>query len=90
MEFPGGASIIESISYLDKDDINGPGLCHFLKKTGDRSIDYAIFKISSYIQSSEQSERVKFSKDLEDLMQMLGSSNLNYLFSSLEKLVIQI
>jgi hypothetical protein len=87
MEFPAGTSVVDTISYLNKDDINGPGLSQFQKKTGDRSIDFAIYKISTYIQSSDLSERVKFTKELEELIQMLGPSNMSYLYSSLEKLV---
>jgi len=89
MEYPSGPSITESISFLDKDDINGPSQCLFPKKTGDISIDFALYKISQFSQSSEKSERIKFAKDLDDLLVMLGPNNLSPLLSSLEKLVTQ-
>lgn len=90
MEYPSGPSIIETISFLDKDDINGPGQCLFPKKTGDTSIDFAFYKISQFSQSSEKSDRLKFVKELDDLLEMLGPNNLSPLFSALEKLVRKI
>lgn len=87
MEYPSGPSIVESISFLDKDDINGPGQCIFPRKTGDVSIDFAFYKISQFSQSSEKSDRIKFAKELDDLLVMLGPNNFSPLLSSLDKLV---
>ncbi|OMJ92838.1 hypothetical protein SteCoe_4286 [Stentor coeruleus] len=74
------------ISFLDKDDISGPGRENYVKRTGDKSVDYALFKISQFSSSSEPSERIKFTKELEELSLQLGSRNLSSLIHVLHKL----
>jgi HEAT repeat protein len=85
MEFAPSSTTEES--YLDKDDINGPGVEKYVKRTGDKSVDFALYKISQYSASTELSERIKFAKELEELALQLGSHNISSLFNVLTKLV---
>lgn len=88
MEFGKLSTPSGEISFLDKDDINGPGRENYVKRTGDKSVDYALFKISQFSSSSEPSERIKFTKELVELTLQLGSRNLSSLIHVLHKLVI--
>lgn len=74
-------------SFLDKDDINGPGSQKYVKRTGDKSIDYAYFKIGQYSSSNDVSERIKFTKELKELALQLGTRNLPSLTNVINKLV---
>ena len=86
MEFPVNPNPSAEISYLDKDDINGPGLQKYIKRTGDTSVDFALYKISQFSASSELSERLRFTKDLAELALQLGVRNLSSLGSVIKKL----
>lgn len=81
------SSSFGEVSFLDKDDINGPGQEKYVKRTGDKSIDFALFKISQYSNSAELSDRIKFSKELEEILQQLGSRNSSSLNHVLQKYV---
>ncbi|OMJ83774.1 hypothetical protein SteCoe_15253 [Stentor coeruleus] len=59
-----------------------------MRKTGDKSIDFALYKISQFSLSPDLSERVKFTKELDDLALQLGAFNAVHIFSILQKLVI--
>lgn len=85
MEFPVGSTSTET-SYLDKDDINGPGLQKYMRRTGDTSVDYALFKIAQYSSSNELSERMKFTKELDELALQLGLRNISSLHNVVKKL----
>ena len=87
MEISAGLNFLGEDSFLDKDDINGPGAEKYLKRTGDKSVDYSLFKISQYCTSSEASERIKFAKELEELTLQLGPRNLSSLYGVLNKQV---
>lgn len=87
MEFPISATESDSISFLDKDDISGPGHANYIKRTGDRSVDYALFKISTYSTSTESLERLKFVRDLEELTLLLGPTSIPTLSHVLQTLV---
>ena len=64
--------IPSSATALDLDDLNGPGSCRFPKKTGDLSVDFALFKISVYASAGTLADRVKFTMQLGELAQQLG------------------
>ena len=87
MEFPISSSPLGEESYLLKDDINGPGLEKYIKRTGDKSVDYALYKISQFSLSNEISDRLKFTKELEELSLQLGIRNVSSLYQILDKLV---
>lgn len=61
-----------------------------MRKTGDKSIDFALYKISHFSLSPDLSERVKFTKELDELALQLGAFNAVHIFSILQKLVISI
>jgi hypothetical protein len=87
MEFPTSSGFNSEVSFLDKDDINGPGLERYKKRTGDKSVDFAFFKISQFSQSTELTDRIKFVKELDELLAQLGLHNLSSFSSFLSKLV---
>ena len=86
MEFSVSPNSTLETSSLDKDDINGPGLEKYIKRTGDKSVDYALYKISQYSNSSEIAERVKFTKELDELALQLGYRNISSLHNVIKKL----
>lgn len=111
LEFPTITCIIGEGSFLDKDDINGPGYpmnpeapdpndpqanppitsnSNFMRRTGDRSIDFALYKISQFSLSPDLAERLKFVKELDELSLQLGAFNATHIFSILQKLVTHI
>jgi|688.fasta_scaffold1079468_2 hypothetical protein len=51
-------------SYLDIDDMNGPGLCKFPKLNGNPEIDFALFKINRYAHCDKVAERLLFVREL--------------------------
>jgi hypothetical protein len=87
MESVLGSFMSNDFSFLDKDDINGPGSQKYVKRTGDKSIDYAYFKIGQYSSSNDVSERIKFTKELKELALQLGTRNLPSLTNVINKLV---
>ena len=87
MEFPVNPNPSGEISYLDKDDINGPGLQKYIKRTGDTSVDFALYKISQFSASGELSERLRFAKELDELALQLGVRNLPSLSNVVKRLV---
>lgn len=74
-------------SALDQDDLNGPGLGKFPRKTGDLSTDFALFKITQYAISSSITERIKFTRGLTEILLQLGKSSKEALFGIFDKIV---
>lgn len=87
MESAGGSYISNDFSFLDKDDINGPGSQKYVRRTGDKSVDYSLFKIAQYSGSTDVSERIKFTKELKELALQLGKRNIPTLKQVIKRLV---
>ena len=74
-------------SYLDQDDLNGPGAWNFPQKTGDPTMDFALFKISRFQDSETVTERRQFAKELAQTARELGSRAHEFLPNVLTRLV---
>ncbi|CAG9333417.1 unnamed protein product [Blepharisma stoltei] len=74
-------------SALDQDDWNGPGVVNFPRSTGDLSIDFALFKISQYAISTSISDRIKFTRNLPELLQQLGKSSKDSAFNVFSQII---
>lgn len=64
--------MIDTRSYLNIDDMNGRGLGGYPEITGDHAIDFALFKIASYGQTEQLSDRINFVRELGDTCRELG------------------
>lgn len=87
MESAGGTYFSNDFSFLDKDDINGPGSQKYVRRTGDKSVDYSLYKIAQYSGSTDVAERIKFTKELRELTLQLGNRNIPTLTHVINKLV---
>ncbi|CAG9329754.1 unnamed protein product [Blepharisma stoltei] len=90
MEFSARADIMLNLpegSALDNDDLNGPGSISFPRKTGDLSTDFALFKITQYVISTSISDRIKFTRNLPELLQQLGKSSKEFAFNLFRKVI---
>jgi len=74
-------------SYLDQDDLNGPGAWNFPQKTGDPTMDFALFKISRFQDSETVTERRQFAKELAQTARELGNRAHEFLPNVLSRLV---
>lgn len=74
-------------SALDIDDLNGPGLCLFPHPTGDLSVDYGLFILSTYSESKHFGDRLRFAKNLHRLLVYLGGQQTQQIVALLHKYV---
>ena len=63
---------VDNKSYLDVDDLNGIGKGNVPERTGNKAIDFALFKINLFAVSENTSDRKNFIKDLVDTFRELG------------------
>jgi len=80
--------IVDKRSYLDLDDINGPGLRTYKKTSAFSSVDFALFKIQGYSLSESASDRKKFVVELPNTIEDLGAIAYQYLDPVLTSIVI--
>lgn len=78
---------IDLKSYLDVDDLNGPGLRTYKKISSLPSVDYALFKINSYALSDSPSDRQRFVSELPNTIEELGPSAAGYIDPLLTSIV---
>ena len=77
----------EKKSYLDQDDLNGPGAWNFPQKTGDPTVDFALFKITRFKDSDTVTERRQFAKEITQTARELGNRVHEFLPAELNRLV---
>jgi len=84
------ASLIRSKdtkSYLDIPDFNGPGNGDFPNKTGNSSLDFALFKISLFNSTESTEDIVNFIRNSEETLKELGSDGPSSLVPLLKLLL---
>jgi hypothetical protein len=79
---------VDKRSYLDIDDINGPGLRTYKKISAFSSVDFALFKIQGFSLSESPSDRKKFVIELPNTIEDLGQAAYQYLDPILTSIVI--
>ena len=88
MEFGILRGIIDTKSYLDLDDVYGPGLQNYKKITKIPSCDFALYKISSYALCDIASDRRKFVSELPSTIEELGVNSIEYIEPLLQSIVL--
>lgn len=79
--------IIDKKSYLDVDDMNGPGLRTYKKLSEFASVDFALFKIQTYCLCESPFDRKKFVGELPSTIEELGQTASLYLEPLLNSIV---